>query len=160
MKKLTKENDLALVRINNHLRGLWIPVPEMREVNGIVGDTAYYLYSYYRTNAFHEYAELTDEEVGEAVGWLPTKVKKYRLVLEKAGMFLVVPYGSRSDRVYKVFVGADVVALHNAGLPAKIVEGKAFNKLKKKFNITTPKELIKDISLIMDEFNTNPDLYL
>lgn len=159
MRKLIAENDLAISRINNHKSGLWIPTFEMREVLQAVGDNAYVLYSLYRTFPFREYSELKDEQVAETLGWSVRKVLRYRLNLIEADLFLVVPYGSRNDRIYKVFVGADVVALHNAGLPSKVVEGSAFNKLKRKFSIETPNELVTNINLIIQEYANNPENY-
>jgi hypothetical protein len=51
------------------------------------------------------------------------------------------------------------VALFEAGLPADIIDSKAFNKLKKKFNINTSDELIECAELMAKEYERNPDLY-
>lgn len=159
MPRLLVESDLKILRLDTHLKGYWISPTEMKEVIGSVGEVAYCLYSYYRTYPFKEAADLKDDTVGSMIGWPQRKVQKYRIQLENNNLYLTVRYGSKSDGITKVFVGKDVVALHNAGLPSNILEGKAFNKLKKKFNIKDSKDLIDNLHLLVQEYESNPDEY-
>ena len=159
MGKLLVESDLNVLRLDSYLKGYWISPVEMRETIRDVGEVAYCLYTYYRTFPFNESSELSDSDVGNNIGWPSKKVQKYRLMLENQGLFLLVRYGSKTDGITKMFVGKDVVALHNAGLPSNILEGRAFQKLKKKFNIKSSSELVNKINLLVQEYENNPNEY-
>lgn len=157
-KKLLGSGDLIVLR-ETAVRGVWIAPKEMRDVSGTVGEVAYLLYSYYRTFPFREGSELQDEAVGEMIGWVPRKVTRYRKVLEKSGMVLTIRYGTKQDGVTKLFVGADTVALYNAGLPPDIINHKALEKLKKELSILDTAGLIKNAAKIVSLYELNPDKY-
>lgn len=160
MSKLLAKGDLKICRLRHHgSTHYFITAAEMRNTIAAVGEVAYCLYSYYRTGYFNEADELGDREVGLQIGWPETKVQRYRRELEKANLYRNMRYGTKSDGITKAFVGADTVALFEAGLPADIIDSKAFNKLKKKFNINTSDELIECAELMAKEYERNPDLY-
>lgn len=160
MSKLIAEADLSIYRLRHQGTTHYFITPtEMRNTIAAVGEVAYCLYSYYRTGFFTEAADIEDTNVGLQIGWVDTKVKKYRLALEKADLFRSIRYGTRAKGTTKVFVGADTVALFEAGLPANIIDSKAFNKLKKSFKVTTTQELIECAELMAKEYDRNPTLY-
>ena len=151
--------DIKMLTINSHCRGAWIPPSEMQEVLGKVSDNTYVLYTVYRSYPFKEAMELEDSFIAKLLGWKVTKVRDHRLLLEKAELLLIVRYGTKSDGMTKVFVGEDTVALHNAGLPADILDGKALAKIKKKLQISDSTSLIKSVQSIVLEYDNNPELY-
>lgn len=147
--KLFAENDVMISRIR-HSKGShqYLLADEMKRVQELVGETGFYLYHYYRCAEFHESADFKDQEVGDQIGWGMRKVQRYRLELEKAGLLLMEQQGKN----LKVFIGEEVVALHNAGLPAKVVDGSVFLKLKKQLNITTPAELLERLPILVQAY--------
>lgn len=152
MKKLLGEGDVKVHRIRHKSNTAYYITPdERRRVVMAVGDSAYTLYSHYRTEFFTSSDELKDDAVGEAIGWIGTKVKRYRLELEKAGLFKMVRQGpkAKAEGMTRVWVGEDTVALHNAGLPSEILDGPEFVKLKKQFNVRTVKDLIEKVPMMM-----------
>jgi hypothetical protein len=158
--KLLGKGDLKLCRLRHQgSTHYFISVAEMCSVQTAVGETGYYLYSYYRTGFFDEAEDFDDETVGNKINWPSTKVKKYRLILENAALFRKLRLGTKADGITKVFVGQDTVALYDAGLPADILDGKAFLKLKRALKITTIQELIENVELMVNEYARNPELY-
>lgn len=160
MSKLLAEADLSIYRLRHQGSTHYFITPnEMRTTIAAVGEVAYCLYSYYRTGFFTESADIDDSNVGLQIGWPDTKVKRYRLILEKADLFLTKRHGTKADGNTKVFVGADTVALYKAGLPANIIDSKAFNKLKRAFKINCTEDLLVNVNLMADEYARNPELY-
>lgn len=159
MRKLIGSGDIKMLVVNASTKGNWIPSFEMKEVLSVVNEATYTLYSVYRTHPFHSSESITDTAVSSLIGWTERKVQKHRLALERANLFRMVRYGTRTDGITKVFVGFDTVALFDAGLPAEILEPKAFNKLKKAHRIKDPKELVAKADLIAMEFEQNPERY-
>lgn len=158
--KLLGNGDLKMCRLrHNGATHYFITPAEMRSIQLLLGESAYYLYSYYRTGFFNEAADLDDDVVGNNIGWNTGKVQKYRLVLEGASVFRKIRYGTRADGITKAFVGADVVALFDAGLPADILDGKAFTKLKKVLKIESAQDLIDNAELMVKEYERNPEAY-
>lgn len=158
--KLFGKGDLKLLRVRYSGSTHYFITPgEMRSVMTNVGEVAYCLYSYYRTGFFNESDDFDDEQVGKVIGWADHKVKRYRLNLENAGLFKRIRHGTKHEGITKILVGADTIALDNAGLPADILDSKAFGKLKKKFNITGSEDLIVYAESMAREYETNPDLY-
>lgn len=158
--KLLSKGDVKVCRFRHQgSTHYFITPPEMRSVMSMLGEAAYCLYSYYRTGFFLEADDFEDGTVGLQIGWPQHKVKKYRQILEKADVFRRIRYGTKVEGITKVFVGADVVALFNAGLPADIIDGKAFNKLKKMFNVTTAEDLIENAERMAKEYERSPESY-
>lgn len=157
-KNLLGKGDILVLR-DTSVRGIWITPNEIRETVACVGEVAYTLYSVYRTYPFQESDELTDEAVGIALGWPAKKVQKYRLLLESNNLFLTTRYGTKTDGITKVFVGAETVALFNAGLPADILNPKALHKLKKEFNVTTSQELVQQANAMCLAYEQDPRKY-
>lgn len=160
MPKFLAEADLSIYRLRHHGTTHYFITPsEMRNTIAAVGEVAYCLYSYYRTGFFTEAADIEDINVGLQIGWPDTKVKRYRLILEKAELFCTKRHGTKADGSTKVFVGADTVALYKAGLPANIIDSKAFNKLKRAFKIACTEDLLVNVQLMVAEYERNPELY-
>lgn len=158
--KLLGKGDVKVLRLRHSGSTHYFITPgEMKSVFIAVGDSGYYLYSYYRTGFFNESEDFDDTEVGKAIGWTKTKVQKYRLMLEQSNLFKVVRYGTKAEGITKVLVGADTIALDNAGLPADILDTRAFNKLKKALGITTSEELIAHAKRMAEMYAENPELY-
>ena len=157
-KKLYGAGDLVVLR-NQAIRGIWITPQEFREVVGLVGEVSYALYSLLRTYPFKEAEEITDVYLSELTGWKASKVKRARLQLESKGLYMTLRYGTKAEGVTKMFVGLEPVALHNAGLPADIINSSAHTKLKKKFGITDTQELVKQADLLAMEYHNNPSEY-
>ena len=151
--------DIKMLTVNSHCKGAWIPPSEMQQVMGKVSDITYVLYTVYRAFPFKEASEIEDSYIAKLLDWKITKVRDHRLLLEKADLLLIVRYGSKVDGMTKVFVGEDTIALHNAGLPADILEGKALNRIKKKLRITNASELVKNVNQVVSEYESNPDAY-
>ncbi len=160
MKKLLGLGDIRVMTINNHCSGKWIPPVEMNQVLKLISDVTYVLYSVYRTYPFEDSTEIHDTAVGKLLGWDKRKVQDHRLLLEKANLFRMVRYGTKTDGITKVFVGMDSVALFDAGLPCDILSPKALNKLKKEFNIKSPEELVNNAVTLVATFEQNPNDYL
>lgn len=160
MKKLFGLGDIKLIIDNPDSKGKWVPPVEMQQVLRRVPDATYVLYSLYRTYPFKESIELEDSFIGKILGWSKRKVQDHRLVLEKAALYKTVRYGSKTDGITKVFVGMDVIALFDAGLPSDILEPKALSKMKKEFNIKSPQDLVDKALIIAAEFEQNPDKYI
>lgn len=55
------------------------------EVLKEAGDTGFILYDFYVSKGNTPEYEYTDVKSGRALGWLPSKVKRVRLLLEKLG---------------------------------------------------------------------------
>jgi hypothetical protein len=158
--KLFGKSDLKLCRLRHQgVTHYFITTEEMRSVQTLVGETGYYLYSYYRTGFFDEAEDFDDVCVGNKINWVSSKVKKYRLLLEGAALFRKQRIGTKSEGVTKVFVGADTVALFDAGLPADILDGKAFSKLVRVLKLNSPKEIVENVELMAKEYARNPELY-
>ncbi len=159
MGKLFGKGDIHVTTCNTSFKGKWIPPHETKSVIGLVGDAAYILYSFYRTFPFKEAEEITDKYLAHMVGFSEQKVRRARLILDKEDLFRIIRYGSKTDGITKVIVGADTVALFDAGVPSEILEPKALNKLKKEFKITTTAELIKNINQIQQAYTDDPTKY-
>lgn len=159
MSKLFGMGDIKMLTVNSHCRGAWIPPSEMQYVISKVSDVTYVLYTVYRAFPFKESSQIEDGYISELLDWSPRKVRDHRLLLEKADLLLIIRYGTKVDGITKVFVGEDTIALHNAGLPADILDSKALTKIKKKLKINTPQELVKQVNQVVQEFEDNPDLY-
>jgi hypothetical protein len=157
---LLGKGDLKVCRLRHQGSSHFFITPsEQRAVGNAVGESAYFLYSYYRTGWFNQAEDFDDNVVGLHIGWNARKVQKHRLMLEQSNLFRSIRYGTKADGVTKVFVGEDVVALFEAGLPADILDGKAFQKLKRALKITNTEELIANAELMVGEYNRNPELY-
>lgn len=159
-RKIYKAGDLIVVRDNKTTKGFWIPPQEMRDVLNQVNEVGYALYSLYRTYPFAESDEITDEYVGELIGWTTRKVQKYRLILSSEKLLLKVRYGSNEDGVTRLFIGRESVALYEAGLPADVQDVKALNKLKREFNIKTTEDLLNNIGMMSKVYQANPEKYI
>ena len=144
------EDTRVIVLSATGLKGTVIPISETASVISKVGEVAYVLYSVYRTYPFRELHEISDEFLAEKLNWLPHKVSRYRLILEKADLLLLVRYGTKHDQVIRCFVGEEPVALHHAGLPANINNQQALYKLRKQLKITTTAELIKRLDEVVN----------
>lgn len=158
-KKLVGQGDIKVILENASTKGNWIPPIEMSKVLTIVSDNAYVLYSFYRTFPFTEAVELDDTFVSKILNWSNQKTKRNRLDLQNNNLFRTVRYGTRTEGITKVFVGMDVVALFDAGMPAEILEPKALRKLKRQFNIETPADLALNAGMLVQAYENNPDLY-
>jgi len=159
MNKLFGLGDLKLITVNSHCLGNWIPPLETFEVLTAVGDSAYILYSMYRTYPFKESPQLTDESLAKLLGWDIQKVQRNRLVLEKANLFRTIRYGTKQDGITKVFVGRDILALFDAGMPSDILEPKALTKLKREFQVTSSQDLVLKATAIVTAFEQDPSKY-
>jgi hypothetical protein len=158
--RLFGKGDLKICRLRHQgSTHYFIAASEMRTVMESVGEVAYCLYSYYRTGFFNDSDDIADETVGTAIGWNPRKIQKYRLILETSNLFRIVRFGTKTSGATQVFVGADIVALYDAGLPPDILDSKAFSKLKKAFKLNSQEDLIAHAPLIAKEYERNPDLY-
>lgn len=158
--KLFGKGDLKVLRLRHSSSTHYFITPqEMRRVIELTDDSGYVLYSYYRTGFFTEAEQFEDIKVGDALGWGIRKVQKQRLALESKGLFKVVRFGTKTEGITKVLVGEDTIALDNAGLPADILDSKAFNKLKRKFKIDSTQELIECAHVMAREYLENPNEY-
>ena len=157
-KKLLGAGDLLVIRSTCN-RGIWITPKEMKEVSNLVGEVGYMLYSYLRTYPFKEASEITDIAIGNQIGWIPSKVKRVRLTLEKANIYRIVKYVNTTGSVVKALVGIEQIALYDAGLPHDIINSKAHEKLKTKFRITSTEELLAKVDVLVLEYETNPSEY-
>lgn len=153
-RKITGKGDLLILR-KATTRGIWVEPYEQRKVLTLVGDTAFALYYLFRSFPFRESTEISDENIANLMGWNQRKTQKYRLVLEQADLLRVVRYGTKSDGVTKLFVGADTVALFNAGLPADILQPKHLDKIKRKLGIKTAQDLSAHYQDVVDEYENN-----
>lgn len=158
-KKILGLGDLKVLR-NTSSRGAWVEPQEQQSVMNLVGDSAFALYYLLRTYPFRESEEITDDNLAKLLGWSRKKTQRYRLVLEQNELYQTVRYGSKTDGITKVFVGADTVALFNAGLPADIINPKALTKLKRKLSIKTSAEVVANHAAIVQEYSQNPEEYL
>lgn len=150
MGKLFALGDVKVCRMKQkNLTVFAISREERKRVVEQVGDSGYTLYSYYRTENFRSSEELQDSYIADWLTWLPSKVKRYRQILEKAGLFKCVRHGTKEEGTTRVWVGEEVVALYNAGLPAEILDGPEFNKLKRELKIQTSEDLVKNVDLMM-----------
>jgi hypothetical protein len=154
---VNKANLLAVRRKARRTVTYHIDVEEKRAVAELLNEVAYFLYEHYRTAYLAEADDLSDEKVGKAIGWPLRKVTKYRLELQKVGLLRIVRIGSGDGAIVKLIVGADSVALYDAGLPDKINDYTALNRLKRKFGIETAEDLIKNVSLIQDYYECHPE---
>ena len=159
-KKLLGNGDVKVIRVRAKGSTHFLLTPEeMKAVITTVGDNAYVLYSYYRTGYFIESNDFDDCNVAEVIGWVEKKVQKYRLILEASKLFCRVRYGTKAEGVTKVFVGADVVALHLAGLPAEILDGAALLKIKRELGINSAEELVEHAKAVVAEYENNLEKY-
>lgn len=124
---------------------------EIREVISRVNEVAFFLYNYYRTAYLTEANDVSDEVVGELIGWPIRKVSKYRVELHKAGLIRLYKDGS----ITKLIVGLDRVALADAGLPDNIHNQSSFKKIKKQLGISTTEELINSVEAIQHQYTMN-----
>jgi hypothetical protein len=158
--KLFGKGDLKVIRLRHSGSTHYFITPgEMRSVMANVGEVGYCLYSYYRTGFFNESEDFDDDVVGKVIGWADHKVKRYRLNLENAGLFKRVRHGTKQEGITKVLVGADTIALDNAGLPPDILDSRAFNKLKKAAGVTGTEDLVMHAQAMADMYAANPELY-
>lgn len=160
MKKLFGLGDVKVVLDNSHCKGNWIPPIEITQVLTKITDAPYVLYTVYRTYPFKESFELQDDFLANLLGWSVQKVVRSRLTLEKENLYRTIRYGTKLDGITKVFVGMDVIALFDAGLPSDILEPKVLAKLKREFNIKSPKDLVDKAVMISAAFEMNPDKYI
>lgn len=160
MHKLFGLGDVKVVLDNSHCKGNWIPPIETQQVLGLVSEITFTLYVIYRTYPFKESTELNEEHIRKILGWSKRKVQDHRLILEKNNLLRIIRYGTKTDGITKVFVGMDVIALFDAGLPSDILEPKVLAKLKREFNIKSPKDLVDKAVMISAAFEMNPDKYI
>lgn len=158
-KKPFGKGDIKVITTNPNIRGAWIPPQELKQVIDLVGEVAYALYSVYRTYPFKESDELEDTGMTDLLPWNHQKVRKYRRQLETNDLFRMVRYGTKADGITRLLVGADVVALYDAGMPCEILDSNVYTKLKKEFHVTTPQELIKEASNMVQAFEADPTKY-
>ena len=159
MQKLFGLADIKIISDNPKSTGAWIPPTETSEVLKLVSESSYVLYSMYRTYPFKESSDIDDAAMGKLLHWSPRKVQKHRLLLQAAQLFRVDRIGSNADGLTRVYVGTDVVALANAGLPAEILNPKALNKLKKEFGVKTSADLVSVVPGITRAYEQNPNQY-
>jgi len=115
MRKAVLKEDLIMVLSTKAKKVNCITPLEAKEVLCLTNESAYVLYSAYKTFPFKVAKEITDTEVGKALGWQTAKVQRNRLLLEKNNLFRLIRYGTKFDGVTRVYVGVDVVALCQAG---------------------------------------------
>jgi hypothetical protein len=154
------KGDVKITTTNPKTRGAWIPPQELKQVVGAVGEIAYTLYSLYRTYPFKESNELEDTDITNLIPWNHQKVRKYRRVLEKANLFRMVRIGTKAMGITRILVGADVVALFDAGLPCEILDNNVYSKLKKEFKVTTPQELVREAPNMVHAYEADPNKYV
>ena len=152
MKKLTKSADLAIYRsahkVGNHF---WIAPQEAREVRKDTNDVAFNLYSHYKMLIKPDASDISDDMVADALGWTPRKVMDYRVQLIKANLIMFVKEGNYT----LLFIGKDIVALQQAGLPSDIQNPKAFYAIKRKLKIESIEEMLQRIPEMEREFQEN-----
>lgn len=152
MKKLTKSADLAIYRsahkVGNHF---WVAPQEAREVRNDTNDVAFNLYSHYKMLIKPDTSDISDETVADALGWGVKKVQKYRLELIKANLIMFVKEGDYT----LLFIGKDIVALQQAGLPSDIQNPKAFYAIKRKLKIASITEMLQRIPEMELEYQEN-----
>lgn len=158
-KKPFGTGDIKVTTTNPTTRGAWIPPQELNQVIGTVGEVAYALYSLYRTFPFKESLEVDDLFISTLIPWNQKKVQKYRLILETTNLFRMVRYGTKADGITRLLVGADVVALFDAGMPCEILDSNVYSKLKKEFKVNTPQELIQEAPNMVKAFEADPTKY-
>lgn len=152
--------DLLIARTKQSgATNLYTSKKEKREIGALVGETAYFLYDTYKTQPFKEAAEIEDDAVAHDLGWPVSKVRRYRNVLEQHNLFKKVKGKIKDEPIVKMLVGAETIALYNAGLPEGLPENKTFIKLKRTFKIETTEDLLENIELITSELKRNPDAY-
>lgn len=156
--KLFTQSDLHDVRNMSH-KGTVIPFREMKSVVHLVGEPAYVLYSLYRTYPFREASEIHDLYVSDLLDWKITKVRRLRKDLENAKLFATVRYGTKTDGITKMFVGAEYVALYEAGLPSNILQPKIVKKICDKLKIKDMSDIAQYVRDIENEYMINADLY-
>ena len=152
MKRLTKSADLAIYRsahkVGNHF---WIAPQEAREVRKDTNDVAFNLYSHYKMLIKPDASDISDDMVADALGWTPRKVMDYRVQLIKANLIMFVKEGNYT----LLFIGKDIVALQQAGLPSDIQNPKAFYAIKRKLKIESIEEMLQRIPEMEREFQEN-----
>lgn len=152
MKKLTKSADLAIYRsahkVGNHF---WIAPQEAREVRKDTNDVAFNLYSHYKMLIKPDASDVSDDMVADALGWTPRKVMDYRVQLIKANLIMFVKEGNYT----LLFIGKDIVALQQAGLPSDIQNPKAFYAIKRKLKIESIEEMLQRIPEMEREYQEN-----
>lgn len=67
----------------------YLTAKQKLEVLKEAGDTGFILYDFYVSKGNTPEYEYTDIKSGRALGWLPSKVKRVRLVLENLGYLYV-----------------------------------------------------------------------
>ncbi|WP_027855031.1 hypothetical protein [Marinobacterium litorale] len=156
--KLIRESNLLTVRervtrkVSHHVD----PV-EKRAVLSRINETAYYLYDHYRTGFFADASDISDEVIGETIGWPTRKVGKYRVELQKADLIRIIKIGSSNRAITKLIVGMDRVALSDAGLPDSIQDSAALRRIKKSLNINSPLDLVSNIKSIQQRYEEITD---
>lgn len=152
MKKLTKSADLAIYRsahkVGNHF---WVAPQEAREVRNATNDVAFNLYSHYKMLIKPDASDVSDDMVADALGWTPRKVMDYRVQLIKANLIMFVKEGNYT----LLFIGKDIVALQQAGLPSDIQNPKAFYAIKRKLKIESIAEMLQRIPEMELEYQEN-----
>ena len=152
MKRLTKSADLAIYRsahkVGNHF---WIAPQEAREVRKDTNDVAFNLYSHYKMLIKPDASDVSDDMVADALGWTPRKVMDYRVQLIKANLIMFVKEGNYT----LLFIGKDIVALQQAGLPSDIQNPKAFYAIKRKLKIESITEMLQRIPEMEREYQEN-----
>ena len=156
--KLFSQADLHDIRNVSH-KGTIIPFHEMKSVIHLVGEVAYVLYSVYRTYPFKESSDIHDSAVADLLDWKMSKVRRLRQDLEKAKLYATVRYGTKTDGITKMFVGAEYVALYEAGLPSNILQPKIVKKICDKLRIKNMSDIAQHVQIIENEYMANADLY-
>ena len=152
VKRIATKSDLTLVRIKKKsMTKSYLNSTEKREIFTTVSEIGLYLYLHYSMEYFQCADDVTDIEVGKNMGWPTTKVAKYRRILEKEYLIKFVKEGPNT----KLIVGVDQVILYNAGLPDRIHDFSAFQKIKRKLAITTNQELVDNMPLIQEYYQNN-----
>lgn len=155
MRKLFSKADIKVVTVNPNTHGSWIPPKEMTRVLDLVREVTYVLYSVYRTYPFKEADELEDATIGKLLNWSARKVRDHRRILEQENLYRAIRYGTKADGITRVFVGEEVIALFDAGLPASVLDAKALNKVKRDLGITCISDLVARVAEVEQYYRTN-----
>lgn len=158
MKKLTTQGDIKVHKDNNKTIGSMIPPSEMKAVLQLVNESAYTLYTAYRTWVYKESNDITDEAIAVSLGWTERRVQDNRRILEKAELLLIERIGTKAKGFTQVYVGADTVSLLLAGLPPSITEPKLLAKIRKNLKLTY-EDLGANLHLINKELQDFPEKY-
>lgn len=151
-KRLLSNPDLILTRHPKRIPSL----EERKFVVQRTNEAGYYLYEHYRIAPFQESEDISDEMVGEDIGWETTKVARYRRMLEKNHLI----HFRREGKFHVVIVGFENVLTNTSGFPRKALEPATYRKLKKRFDVTDELSLEKAIPKMVAYCEQNPAEFL